>query len=427
MMKNVALIAVLTALTAACGSDDSPGKGSQGGSTAGGSGGSKPGTSAGTSSGAQANSGGSSGGSSASAGKDGQGDAGAPSIGGPEDWVPQAMPLISRDVPVFVSGTAQGGNPKSSNDADPGSAWRPDKMPCWIAYDLSGVAEEQRHQILVVWYAIHAGGYIFDQIYPDAASPIDYAIEINDAAGGGSPPADGWKAVANVTENMRSTLQHLVDLDGGNWVRMTVTKSSDPNGTLFDLDVHSAPHGASDSWLFMGDSITHLATGTHPYMDIPAQVRAKDPERWPVIIPAAIGGTNTGSAKLSIDETLKYYPGRFVVLGYGTNDHKPSIGMNGEHLGFDMEPLVEKVLAAGKIPAIPHMPWADVDGIQAEGPLNNAEIDRLYEKYPQIYHGPDLWAGFLDRTDLIPTGDVHPNEEGLKHWRKLWADAMVPE
>jgi hypothetical protein len=226
---------------------------------------------------------------------------------------------------------------------------------------------------------------------------------------------------------MRSTLQHVFDLKGGNWVRMTVTKSSDPNGVAIDFDVHSAPNGASDSWLFMGDSITHLSTGTHGEMNIPKLVNDKDAKRWPVIVPAGIGGTNTGSALDAIDETLRFYPGRFVVLGYGTNDHMPSTGPNGEQFGFAMEPLVQKVLAAGKIPAIPHMPWADVPGIQVDGPPINAAIDALYEKYPQIYRGPDLWAAFTDRTDLIPTGDVHPVAAGLAFWREQWANAIAGE
>ncbi len=350
---------------------------------------------------------------------------GTPGIGGPESWLPQATPLISRNVPAFASGSAQFREPKLSNDDDPSEAWAPDKLPCWLAYDLSSAPASQRQQVLAVWYAIHAGGYIFDKVYPDAQSPIDYTIEINDAPGGGSPPVDGWKTVVTQVGNMRSTLQHVVALAGGNWLRMTVTKSSDPNGLLIDLDVQSAPNGASDSWLFMGDSITHLSTGTHGVMDIPKLVHDKDPQRWPVIVPAGIGGTNTGSALEALEETLKYYPGRFVVLGYGTNDHMPAVGANGEPIGFAMEPLIQKVLAAGKIPAIPHMPWAQVPGIQVDGPPINASIDALYEKYPQIYRGPDLWKAFTDRTDLIPAGDVHPNEAGMAFWRQQWATAIL--
>ena len=55
----------------------------------------------------------------------------------------------------------------------------------------------------------------------------------------------------------------------------------------------------------------------------------------------------------------------------------------------------------------------------------NAQIDALYSKYPEILRGPDLWAGFEGRTDLIPTGDVHPNGDGQAELRRLWAEMMA--
>jgi hypothetical protein len=327
------------------------------------------------------------------------------------------MPLISRNVPAFASGSANTSTgPGNSNDDQTGSTWFPDKLPAWIAYDLSGVPAAQRQQILIAFYCPHAGEYLLDNKNPGDASPIDYTLEINAAPGGGAAaPADGWKAVASEIGNTRASRQHLVDLAGGNWVRMTVTKATDPKGASFDLDVHAAPDGASDSWLFMGDSITHIST-MYAFSDLPALVRARAAGRWPAVVHAALGGTNTTTALAAIDETMKYFPGRFVVLAYGTNDHAKE---------FVMEALAQKVLAAGKIPAIPHMPWSDSAGIQAEGPLNNQAIDALYAKYPQIFHGPDLWDAFKDRTDLIPSGDVHPNSAGQSELRSQWATAMT--
>jgi hypothetical protein len=291
----------------------------------------------------------------------------------------------------------------------------PDKLPAWIAYDLSGAPAEQRQQVLVAWEGPRTPAYINDPPTTTAQIPTKYSIEINAAPGGANPPSDGWTTVATVTGNTRNVRQHLVDLAGGNWVRMTVTESSDPATVSFDLDVHSAPHGASDSWLFMGDSITFISTAYYT-SDLPALVQQADAERYPAIAPAAIGGTNTVVALAAIDETLRDFPGRFVTLNYGTNDHAND---------YHMEELVQKVLAAGKIPVVPHMPWSDTSGIQTEGPQINAIIDGLYQKYPEILHGPDLWTVFTDRTDLIPSGDVHPNAAGAEVLRKAWAEAMT--
>jgi hypothetical protein len=113
---------------------------------------------------------------------------------------------------------------------------------------------------------------------------------------------------------------------------------------------------------------------------------------------------------------MRDYPGRFVTLNYGTNDHAAE---------YQMEALVQAVIAANKIPVVPHVPWSDTDQIQTDGPIMNQMIDDLAEQYPQMLPGPDLWAAFEDRLDLIPSGDVHPNEEGQQHLRQTWATWMT--
>jgi hypothetical protein len=349
-------------------------------------------------------------------GEGGAGDMASAGAAGAPEPTPEAMPLISRNVPAFSSGDLNSATPpSSSNDGNPGTTWVPDKIPAWLAYDLSGVPAAQRQQVLVAWEGPRTPAYINDPPQSGAQIPTAYVIETNAADGGGDPPSDGWKTVASVSGNTRNVRQHLVDLAGGNWVRMTVTESSDPGTVSFDLDVHSAPHGASDSWLFMGDSITFISTAYFT-SDLPALVNQDDSGRYPAIAPAAIGGTNTVTALAALDETLRDFPGRFVTLNYGTNDHAND---------YHMEELVQKVIAAGKIPVVPHMPWSDTAQVQSDGPVINATIDALYAKYPEILHGPDLWTVFMNRTDLIPSGDVHPNSAGAEILRQAWADAMT--
>jgi hypothetical protein len=404
-MKPSAIVtlSLLCSLASACSSS----------SNGGGTGGATAGSSAAGSSAA--------GGGSAVAGSGGDtsalGGGAAIGLGGAASWVPSPMPLISRNVPAFASGSTNiATGPEKSNDNQPAQTWIPDKLPAWLAYDLSGVSADQRGQVLVAWYAPHAGAYIMDSTTASTMqqAPVDYTIDINAAAGGGMPPTDGWQNVATVTGNARNARQHLVGLNGANWVRMTVTKATDPL-PAFDLDVHSAPDGASDSWLFMGDSITFISTG-YAFDDIPSQANMIAPDRWPAVIDAAIGGTNTVTAQDTIDQALQDFPGRFVTLNYGTNNHASD---------YDPEPLIQKVQAAGKIPAIPHMPWSDSTSVQTEGPLINQAIDAIYQKHPEILHGPDFWAVFMNRPDLIPTGDVHPNGAGQAELRKQWAIAMT--
>ena len=69
-----------------------------------------------------------------------------------------------------------------------------------------------------------------------------------------------------------------------------------------------------------------------------------------------------------------------MTLNYGTNDHPED---------YQMEELVKRVIAAGKAPVVPHMPWAP-DAARRRGPVMNAMIDALYAKYPEVVRGPDF-------------------------------------
>jgi hypothetical protein len=202
-------------------------------------------------------------------------------------------------------------------------------------------------------------------------------------------------------------------MNGANWVRLTVTKSSDPTSAGLDMDVYSTPHGPTDDWLFVGDSITHICL-PYAFSDLPELVHDQRSDRRPAIIEDGIGGESTQVALTAFDDTVQNYPGLFVVLALGTNDHPDE---------FQMEALVQKVIALGRIPVIPHIPWSDEK--VTEGPMINQAIDALYAKYPEIMKGPDLWAAFENRTDLIPSGDVHPNDAGQEVLRKQWADMLA--
>jgi hypothetical protein len=332
---------------------------------------------------------------------------------------PSPMPLINRNKPAFSSsgpGTIYSG-PALANDNNYQSLWFSEPLPAWIAYDLSSVPIGQRQQVLVAWYAGRALGYINTLPNEFIQIPIDYTIETNTAAGGTTTaPTTGWQTAVTVTGNNRGSRQHLISLAGANWIRLRATASSNPDGIAIDLDVHAAPAGASDCWLFMGDSITGFAA--YLFSDLPGRVNALASDRWPVVVAGGIGGSNEYSANDVIDDSLALFPGRYVTLNYGTNGGGP---------GFTaaMEILIQKVFAAGKTPVIPHMPWSNIPDQLAKAPLVNAQIDALYLKYPAILRGPDLYAAFLNRLDWIPSGDVHPNDAGNQELRRQWALAMT--
>lgn len=391
--RTLAGALVLMSVLAGC-SGDGPSSGDVGGA---GNNASGSGNSAG---------GGDSGGPSGSAGQAGApgGAGGSGDAGGSGTSASGPMQLISRDLPAFASS----GMAQNANDAQPNIAWSSEAVPAWLAYDVSTVPITQRQQVLLAWYCYWAD-YLVTTPKPEQMLPLDYVVETNAAPGGGPPPTDGWQEVASVTGNAKSARQHVFDMAGGNWVRMVVGKSSDAAKVMIDLDLYSAPAGGSDGWLFMGDSITYMTT-QRAFSDLPALVEEAQKGRVPLVIDGALGGTNTTTAQDIIETSLAEFAGRYVVLAYGTNDHASE---------FKMESLVQKVIAAGKVPVVPHLPWSDQK--LEEGPLMNQAIDALYAKYPEIVPGPDLWKAFENRLDFIPAGDVHPNGEGQEFLRNEWA------
>lgn len=324
----------------------------------------------------------------------------------PPTSTPVPMPRINHDVPAFSAS----GEADASTDEEPTSCWAPSSLPASITFDVS--AGHRSEALYVAWYAIHAAAWFSDPTNPDEQFPTAYTIEVHTGPSAATPPATGWTEVVSVRDNGHAMRGLLTVAPGANWVRMTVTESSGGSTPCIDVDVHDAPSGASDAFLFMGDSITWM-TFPYAFSDFRNVTSAAEPGRWPVIFDAAIGGTNTGTALEVIDETMADFEGNYVVLAYGTNDHADD---------FHMAELVDHVLASGRIPVVPHMIWAE--GAD-EGPSINAQIDAIYAAHPEVLRGPDLWAAFEGRTDLIPAGDVHPNDEGGAHLRQTWADWLL--
>ena len=229
-----------------------------------------------------------------------------------------------------------------------------------------------RHQVHVVWYSQESDYTDYDLAAKPGTvaynEPRDYTFEGNTAAGG-AVPTSGWTTLATVTANTFASRQKAVDLTGYNWIRMHVTAY---NGTEYntnvalDLDVQEANAGITDSWLFLGDSITSFGM-RNDGADIDAPsfaelVNKAKPSFFPAQEGAGEGGWTSGEplttmigAQTIFDTWLQAFPGRSICLSYGTNDGAVA---NGAMVTYDnFETMVKKILAAGKIPCIPHVPW----------------------------------------------------------------------
>ena len=326
-----------------------------------------------------------------------------------------AAPIISRGVPAY-SGS---GKASDANDDAHYTTWKSD-APDYLAYDLSGVPASQRSKVLAVWY----NGSTFDRVgryITVDGEPTDYVLETNDAPGG-TYPQDGWQVLETVTGNTLSTRSHLLDLGGANWLRMRVTGAE--GGISLDLDLHDASQGADDSWIFYGDSITAGGMGNMWGTSFAAHVQALDPARTPLQQNGGIGGISSTEGRAHIDAWLAATAAHFVSIAYGTNDSWGN--MNSTNLYYEnTRYMIDAVLAAGKVPVLPRIPYASNPDVGSYVGAHNAMIDRLYEEYgDRIVHGPDFEAYFKAHPDGLSDDGVHPNADGYEAMRALWAETM---
>ncbi|MBR1897517.1 MAG: lysophospholipase, partial [Oscillospiraceae bacterium] len=290
--------------------------------------------------------------------------------------------------------------------------------------DLSGVPEAQRQVIDAVWYNTSAYDVIGMYVNRNM-EPSDYTIEVN-AAPGGDYPADGWEVVETVTGNTLSSRQHVVDFAGYNWIRIHVTGVDEKNSgnCMINFDIHNVSDGVSDSWLFLGDSITAGGMNNCYGTGFATYLNRLDAQYFPVQENGGIGGITSTDGVENIDRWLSTYPGKYVSIAYGTNDcwGNPN---NIEKYYNNTKAMIDKILEAGKIPVLPKIPGSTNDDVAPNVPLYNAKVEQLWEEYgDKLIQGPDFQAIMEEHPEYLSSDGVHPCSEGYEEMRRIWAETM---
>lgn len=334
-----------------------------------------------------------------------------------EDSMKAVNPIISRGVPAYSGKNA---NPSAANDDFYYTLWS-SSAEDYIAYDLSGVPQDQRKKVLAVWYNLSSydalGSYVSRN-----AEPIDYTIEVNKAEGG-SYPTSGWEVAETVTDNGLSSRQHIVDMEGYNWIRMNITKAFGDNISL-NFDVHDVSDGVFDSWIFFGDSITAGGMVNAYGTSYAKYVNEIDSRFFPAQENGGIGGITSRDGKENIDRWLSTCNAHFVSIAYGTNDcwGNPN---NTQSYYENTKYMIDAVLEAGKVPVLPKIPSSTNADVGPNVPYYNAMIDKLYDEYgDKLVHGPDFDEFFKENEWGLSGDGVHPSSEGYEAMKKLWAETM---
>jgi len=340
---------------------------------------------------------------------------------------PIAWTLISRGVKAYAST----GDASRASDSSYATWWQArSTRQQWIVYNLNGAGSVGK--VLVVWYDDQTSPYDYSLIpgYRPIGLPRDYTLEINAQGNHGQPPATGWTQVVRVTGNTYHSRQHLINMTGRHWLRMSIRTALGGPGATLHLDVyalHSNPPLSGD-FLFLGDSITQGPALHLPFnsvVSIPQLIAGKGTGGLPVEEDGGIQDMTPANSLAHLGTWLNLFPGKYVALNYGTNAALHGCMSQSAVFGY-FNTMVQEVLARGLIPIIPHILWGAYPMIQRCGPAVNAAIDQIYAEYPQVLRGPDFWEIFQNHPEWLHDR-IHPNAIGIGVYRQHYATLLCAE
>ena len=233
-----------------------------------------------------------------------------------------------------------------------------------------------------------------------------------------------------VDGNTRHSRTHLLDVGDAAQLRISVARSDGSPGNddaMAHVDLYDASSGVNDAWLFLGDSITANGLDHAPVADV-ASFSAELERRVGVSPPQENGGVpNWTLMDLSkhASRWLDDFSGRYVPLSFGTND--ASQGIAPALFGSELESLTRLIIAKGKIPIVPSIPWSREPYHASNIPALNDQIAQVTARVTGAKRGPDLFSLFKAHPELISADGVHPNAGGCALLRKAWIQWAIDE
>jgi lysophospholipase L1-like esterase len=290
------------------------------------------------------------------------------------------------------------------------------------------VSAANRKQVLLVWY--NEATLAFDPAMALESAiriPQNYTIEINTAAGGTTAPTTGWTTKTTVTGNKYHSRQHVLDMTGANWIRLSVTAVLGGSNADINVDVYDASQGLADDWIIYGSStpsaaMNHTVVG-NTLQSFSQMINQAKPNYFPVQENGSISGIDTFGGVNNINTWLAQFPGKYVAIALGANDADECVAPATFYSNFVT--MINAVTSAGKIPVVPLFNWSKLAPVQSCGPGLIQEIKQLYIDYPQVVQGPDFWTFFMNNPQLISSDNTHPTDIGLGIYRQMWAQTML--
>ena len=236
-----------------------------------------------------------------------------------------------------------------------------------------------------------------------------------------------WEVAATIQNNLVMARGVTIDFAGKSWFKIA---SEGDVGKILEIEAFDMSAGGTDTWFFMGTSISQMGIKQQDTDSTTAQlIHARFPEYTPAMLRGGIGCINSTEVVEHLNEYLEYVGNvKFWAIEMGTNDAWGGGDWNLNTYVSNMQMIIDSAKAHGITPVIARI--IATDSAKAGWQINPAfleAIDKLVEDN-DLPQGPDFYSYFKEHPELLASDGVHPNAEtkGGQAMHHLWAEALAP-
>lgn len=238
-----------------------------------------------------------------------------------------------------------------------------------------------------------------------------------------------WTEVASIRDNPVMARGVEIDFAGMSWFRLV---SSGDVGQILEVEAFDMTNGGTDTWFFMGTSISQMGIKQQDTDSTTAQIiHARFPEFTPAMLRGGIGCINSTEVVAHLSDYLAYAGNvKYWAIEMGTNDAWGGGDWNLDTYVKNMQTIIDSAKAHGITPVIAHIiatnPAKTENGWQINPKFLDA-VDELVKKN-ELPAGPDFYTYFSEHPELLGDDGVHPNGStgGGQAMHHLWAEALAP-
>ena len=239
--------------------------------------------------------------------------------------------------------------------------------------------------------------------------------------------SDGdWTEAASIVDNPVMARGVEIDFAGKSWFKFV---SEGEVGQILEIEAFDMSAGGTDTWFFMGTSISQMGIKQQETDSTTAQlIHARFPAYTPAMLRGGIGCINSTEVVEHLSEYLEYAGNvKFWAIEMGTNDAWGGGDWNLQTYVDNMQTIIDSAKARGITPVIARI--IATDSSKAGWQINPAFLEAVDKLVADngLPQGPDFYGYFKEHPELLGSDGVHPNSDGGgQAMHHLWADALAP-